>query len=330
MCTAITLQTLQGETFLGRTMDFSYEIQPHVYIVPNNYMWTNPLNNQTMRDTYRFIAMGQQLDGQLGFFDGVNEQGFAAAALYFAGYAQYDRRPAFPGAEQIASYDFLHYILGKCATMEDLRKLLDRTYIIGMADPVTQTVAPLHWIVMDKSKRCMVVEQTERGLELFYNTIGVMANSPGFQWQLTNLRNYMETSPTQTAESYWGTTLLTPFGQAGGTAPLPGGFTSPDRFVRTAYLKTHIPTPKDSAEGIVSCFRIMESVSIPKGAVTTVSNTYDYTKYTAFINTDKQQYFFRPYEDLQTYTTSLSLDTGASEQLTDLGSIQNPANFVKI
>ena len=39
---------------------------------------------------YSFISIGQETDGMLGFFDGVNEQGFAAATLYFDGYANYD------------------------------------------------------------------------------------------------------------------------------------------------------------------------------------------------------------------------------------------------
>ena len=115
----------------------------------------------------------------------------------------------------------------------------------------------------------------------------------------------MQTSPTQTEEISWDNIKLTPFGQAGGTITLPGGFTSPERFVRVAYLKTHIPKPKDSREGVTSCFRIMESVSIPKGAVITNRKTYDYTKYTAFINTNTCEYFYKTYDDLDVFQGSL-------------------------
>ncbi|HBI05138.1 MAG TPA: penicillin amidase, partial [Paenibacillaceae bacterium] len=34
MCTAITLQSIQGENFFGRTMDFSHPIEPGLYIMP--------------------------------------------------------------------------------------------------------------------------------------------------------------------------------------------------------------------------------------------------------------------------------------------------------
>ncbi len=37
MCTAITLQSEQLENFFGRTMDFSYGIDPELFIIPKNY-----------------------------------------------------------------------------------------------------------------------------------------------------------------------------------------------------------------------------------------------------------------------------------------------------
>lgn len=305
MCTAFTLRSRQGETFFGRNMDFSYDIQPHLYIIPKNYEWENSLNMEKIHDVYSFIGIGQELDGDLGFFDGVNEMSFAAAALYFAGYAQYDTWQASGYREQIASIDFLHYILGRCADIGDLRQLLKNLSIVGLEDPVTKTVAPLHWMAVDRSGECVVIEQTDRGMEVIANSIGVMANSPDYRWHKTNLRNYMETTPYQSEEATWGNVRLTPFGQAGGTQTLPGGYTSPERFVRTAYLKSFIPAPQSRMEAVVSCFHVTESVTIPKGAVVTSRNTYDYTKYTAFINTATCEYFFKTYDNIQVGTASL-------------------------
>lgn len=304
MCTAMTLKSHTNELFFGRTMDFSHDIEPQLYITPNSFTWLNSINGKQMQDTYRFIGLGQSMDGLLGFFDGVNEKGFAAAVLYFAGYAVYMDKPNTT-KDPIASIDFLHFILGKCASVSELRKLIKTCAIIGLPDPVTKTVAPLHWIATDRSGACVVIESTVRGIEIIENPIGVMCNSPDFRWHLTNLRNYMEVHPMQTEEVEWNNVSLTPFGQAGGTIPLPGGFTSPERFIRTCYLKSHIPTPIDSTEAINACFHILESVSIPKGAVITNRNTYDYTKYTAFININTCEYFFKTYDDLQIRTANL-------------------------
>lgn len=298
MCTAMTLQSRAKELFFGRNMDFSHAIIPRLYIIPRSYLWYNSLNRHPMRDSYRFIGLGQEADGIWGFFDGVNEKGFAAAALYFSGYAQPDTGSTHKAAQLIASTDFLHYILGRCASVQELPALLKGTRIIGIPDPVTKTIAPLHWIAADRSGACAVIEPTAGGLELLNNPIGIMTNSPNFPWHMTNLRNYVGVSPFQTEEAFWDTIRLTPFGQAGGTTALPGGFTSPERFVRTAYLKAHLPEPKDSKEAIAACFQIMGCVSIPKGAVITSRNTYDYTKYTACINTSTCEYFYKTYDDI--------------------------------
>jgi choloylglycine hydrolase len=279
----------------------------------------NPISN-----CYSFIGIGQALDGITGFFDGVNEEGFAAAALYFAGYAQYNKQFTHLSNQQIASFDFLHYILGRCASIQDLRMVLSNISIVGMPDPVTQTIAPLHWIAVDRTGKCVVVEQTRSGLKLFDNPIGVMANSPDLPWHMTNLRNYMEVSPNQNEEVSWGNIRLGPFGQAGGTTSLPGGYTSPERFVRTSYLKTHVPTPKNANEAIISCFHIMESVSIPRGAVISARNTYDYTKYTAFIDTNKCEYYFKTYDNMQIVKAELFDKHRKIDKISSLGKLARP------
>ena len=196
MCTAMTLQTESKEVIFGRTMDFSHDINPQLYVVPNSYVWYNSLNNRQMKDTYRFIGLGQELDGMFGLFEGVNEKGCVAAALYFAGYAQYDTGCTDKARQSISSIDFLHYILGSCSSVKELPYLLQDISIVGVPDPVTNTVAPLHWITTDRSGACVIVEPTSRGLEIIDNPIGVMANSPDFYWQMINLKLYANFSYT--------------------------------------------------------------------------------------------------------------------------------------
>jgi choloylglycine hydrolase len=319
MCTAITLQSMQGENFFGRTMDFSHSIKPGVYVIPINYEWDSLATRKKYIDIYSFICMGQETDGMLGFFDGVNERGFAAAVLYFAGYAYYDL--PINDKEQIASLDFLHYILGRCSSVDDLRALLKDIYIVGIQDPVTKTTAPLHWIATDKSGKTVVIEQTKTGLEVIDNPIGVMANSPDFNWQITNLRNYMNVSTNQKKEVHWENVSLTPFGQGAGTTQLPGGFTSPERFVRTAFLKTHVQTPKTSSETLMTCFHIINNVFIPKGIVVTDKGADDYTKYIAFMNTNTCEYYFKTYGNNQILRASLWDYNINSEQPIFLGNI---------
>lgn len=330
MCTSFTLQSLQMENMFCRTMDFSYDIEPGFFIIPRNNPWYNPITMKKHNDCYSFIGIGQEADNVLGFFDGVNERGFAAAALYFAGYADYDIPVEDKNKEPIASLDFLHYILGRCASVDELDMILKNICVIGLPDPVTKTAAPLHWIATDKSGKCVVIEQTRNGLEIFDNPIGVMTNSPDFMWHMTNLRNYMELSTIQEKRTCWENVELTPFGQAGGTMLLPGGYTSPERFVRTAFLKTHSQVPKDRVDAIMTCFHIVESVSIPRGIVFTDKGTFDYTKYTAFINTNTCEYYFKTYDNSQIATTRLISDYKNCTHPIYLGNLKRPVTFEKL
>ncbi|MEA5004478.1 MAG: linear amide C-N hydrolase, partial [Christensenella sp.] len=233
MCTALTLQTMQKENFFGRSMDFSYAIDPSIYAVPGGREWRNLLATTAFQNEYSFIGVGQELNGNLTFADGVNEKGFAAATLYFPGYAHYGAISKEAKRPQLAALEVVHYLLGRCSSTDDVQEALAAIEIVSVPDPITNTVAPLHWIVTDRRGRCLVAEQTEQGLRLWDNEIGVLTNSPDFPWHMTNLRNYMSAVPQQHSEVVWGKAKLRPFGNASGTDSLPGGYTPPARFVRT-------------------------------------------------------------------------------------------------
>lgn len=304
MCTSIIYPYSHDKSYFGRTMDFSYPIDTNLYSVSKDYYWSSINKENIYQDQYNFMGIGQEEDDLLVFFDGVNETGFAAAALYFVGYAKYEENPV-PSKSSIAAYDFLHYILGRCSSLNELIQVTKDVTILGIPDPVTQSVAPLHWIATDPSRRCIVIELTESGLSIIENPIGVLTNSPDIMWHNTNLRNYIEVSSEQTNQATWNTSILTPFGQGGGSTLLPGGYTSPARFVRTAFIKSHIEEVDTDMEALMNSFHILESVTIPKGVVLTNKESYDYTKYTAFIQINTQEYYYKTYKNTQIAKVSL-------------------------
>ena len=98
----------------------------------------------------------------------------------------------------------MHYVLGLCASLDDLRELLADITLVGLQDKLTGTVAPLHWIFTDLSGKSLVVEQIKQGLNAYENPVGVLTNSPDFPWQMTNLRSYIGAAPEQTEQADWG------------------------------------------------------------------------------------------------------------------------------
>lgn len=327
MCTAVTLKSPADEIYLGRTMDFSYPLDPELCIIPRNYTWTNTLNTHHIKNRYRIMGIGQQIPPLL-LAEGVNEMGFAAAALYFPGYASYDTVPPMDSSRPpITATELAGFLLGQCASVREASSLLPTLKIAGTEDSVTQSVTPLHWILADKSGSCMAVEKTRNGLQLHNNPVGVLTNSPDFPWHLTNLRNYMNASPVQIEEQTWDGVTLTPFGQGGGSSPLPGGYTPPARFVRTAFLKSNTPLPEDTDQAVNTCFHILESVSLPKGAVITSRDTADYTQYTSFMNLSTGDYYYKTYENSQISAAKISQETGSGPDIVSLGQLNRQSSF---
>lgn len=298
MCTATTLKDTQNNFYFGRNMDFSYPLNPSIFVAGRNYKLHNQSSNIEITNKYRFMGIGQNIPNTV-FVEGVNEMGLAAAVLYFPGYAKYDTFCSTNNSHQycVDSLEVVPFLLGNCKDIEDAYYLLQHTSILGVVDAVTNTVAPLHWIVTDRTGKCMVIENRMDGLYLLDNPIGVLSNSPNFEWHLTNLRNYMDLSSVQDEMQDWGSVVLTPFGQGAGTLGLPGDFTPPSRFVRTAFLKTHTLIPTTQKESITTFFHIMESVTVPKGTVITHRGTSDYTQYTSFIDLQSCEYFFKTYDN---------------------------------
>lgn len=325
MCTAITLNDAQNHHYFGRTMDFSYPLEPSIYSCPKNYILKNSYSSIEIKNKYSFMGIGQKLSHVI-FADGVNEKGVSVATLYFPGFASYPL-PTTPYSKYyIDSLDLVNFLLGNCATVEEAYSLLQSVSIIGVQDSITNSIAPLHWIVTDQTGNCMVIESEKDGLHLFSNPIGVLSNSPNFEWHATNLRNYMNLSPFQFEKTNWNSISLSPFGQGTGGFGLPGDYTPPSRFVRASFLKTHIIPPQTLEESITSFFHIMESVSIPKGIVITQRGTNDYTQYTSFIDLQNSSYYFKTYENSQILYSSFVTST-LENTILEVGKLSDTTSF---
>ena len=75
-------------------------------------------------------------------------------------------------------------------------------------DPRASTV---HWRFADVSGRQVVLEIVDGELHFFENNLGVLTNSPGFEWQLTNLNNYVNLYPGSAQPQSLGNVALRSF-----------------------------------------------------------------------------------------------------------------------
>ena len=83
------------------------------------------------------------------------------------------------------------WVLGNCKTVDEVMESLKQVHVVAI-DPRASTV---HWRFADVSGRQVVLEIVDGELHFFENNLGVLTNSPGFEWQLTNLNNYVNLYP---------------------------------------------------------------------------------------------------------------------------------------
>ena len=142
------------------------------------------------------------------------------------------------------------------------------------------------------------------------------------------LRGEKPCAPEQTEQADWGGFRMEPFGQAAGTSVLPGGYTPPARFVRTAFQKLHMVQPETMQEAVIAGFHILEGVTLPNGVVKTANGTFDYTQYTSMIDLPNKVYYFKTYENPQIIRVDLKPVWASGEQtVRDLGSIHVPIRY---
>jgi choloylglycine hydrolase len=193
-------------------------------------------------------------------------------------------------------------------------------------------VPPVHYIVNDAHGNSVVLEYMEGKLKVHTNPLGVMSNSPTFDWHMTNLSNYVGLSSKNIVKVDLAGKEIKGLGQGSGMLGLPGDFTPPSRFVRAvAFSKTAWPVAKAN-DGVLQAFHILNQFDIPKGAARGIEHgeeVADYTQWTSAADLTNVRYYFRTFAnsrirmiDLKVADLSVSgvrtISTKGEEQIEDM------------
>lgn len=303
MCTSVTFLSKTGDNFLARTMDFAFELDGRPVVIPRRQHFNSDAGGSGYDTQYGFVGAGRNL-GNYILVDGVNEKGLSAAALYFSGEASY-ATALQANKVNIAPHEVLNWLLGNASDCVELKARLDQLNIIDAPVKLLGKSTPLHWIISDKSGECYVLESDHDGMKYMKNPVGVMTNSPDFQWHLKNLSNYTELKPSpHPARSYNGYEI-TSFGPGSGALGMPGDYTSVSRFIRTVFMREY--SDEVSTEQTVNeLSHILNSVEIPKGVKIKQDGSEDYTQYRGYMDMHHLAYYMQPYDNQSIFKVSLT------------------------
>lgn len=264
-CTGITLKSKDNSVIAARTIDWSGTEMENMYtIVPRNYTQQSLLPDNAT-DGMQFISkygyVGLAVEEPQFVVDGTNEAGLSAALFYFPEYGEYQPYNPEYKDRSIADFQLVSWILSQFSTIDQVKEAVKDIRVVSI-DKRAKTV---HWRIVDTTGRVAILEIVD-GVPNFYDSaLGVLTNSPGYPWHMTNLNNYVNLMPGTAGPTKMGAVTLTALGSGSGFLGLPGDFTPPSRFVRAAFLQSYSvqqPTGYDSA---MQAFHILNNFDVPLG-----------------------------------------------------------------
>ena len=307
MCTALSMAAKHH--FFGRNLDLEYGYQETVTVTARNFPFSfrkaAPLPHH-----YAMIGMATVAQGYPLYYEATNECGLSMAGLNFPKSAVY--LPEQAGCDNIAPFEFIPWILGRCADTEQALSSLQRLNLINIPFSQELPLSPLHWIISDKH-RCLVVEPMAQGLRIYENPLGVLTNEPPFDFHLHNLNRYLNlTSEPATDRSGM---ELTAFSNGMGALGLPGDFSSTSRFVKAAFVKHNSVCPDDTESCINQFFHLLSSVAMPRGSVHMGDRKYEITRYSSCCDADTGIYYYTTYENSRISAVDMHLEDLHSDQV---------------
>lgn len=293
MCTAMTYRT--KDFYFGRTLDYDISYGETVAVMPRRF----PISLRHMEKMGEHYAMigAAHIEGDIPlFYDAANEKGLCMAGLNFVGNADY-KKPK-EGMDNVASFEFIPWILGQCATVREARGLLENINLVDTAFSATLPPARLHWIIADKDG-AITVESVREGVKIYDNPTGVLTNNPPFDMQMFCLNHYMNLSAGQPQNHFSKDLPLKEYSRGMGALGLPGDLSSQSRFVRAAFVRAHAVSGDSEIESVSQFFRMMESVGQLRGCCEVGDGKYEITIYTSCCNAAKGIYYYNAYENHQ-------------------------------
>ena len=151
MCTAATYRT--KDFYFGRTLDYEFSYGEEIVITPRNYEFNFQHMGQA-KEYYAIIGMAHVAGDYPLYYDAINEKGIGMAGLNFVGNAVYAE--VTEGKENVASFEFIPWVLRQCATMDEVRALLAKINLVGTPFAEQFPASQLHWIIADENEAITV------------------------------------------------------------------------------------------------------------------------------------------------------------------------------
>ncbi len=243
MCTVVVWSDNGVADVSARNMDWFEDMKTDLWIFPRGIkrvgLDVEGENSLDWVSTYGSVVASVY---GIAAADGVNEKGLGAHTLWLAESEYGSRDNALPGLSVSLWGQF--FLDNFASTAEAVAYAEENPFqIVTLAFSSAGYLAAVHLQLEDDSGDVAIFEYIEGKLEIHHSRdYCVMTNSPIFEEQLENLKNYEE---------------------FGGNTPLPGSTEAADRFVRAAYYLKRLREPASELEAIAGIISVLRNVAQP-------------------------------------------------------------------
>lgn len=316
MCTAVAFKT--EDFYFGRTLDYEFLYPSEVVITPRSF----PLNFRfagEARSHYAMVGMAYVCEDYPLYYDAMNEQGLCMAGLNFAGNAVYGKYKE--NCLNVAQFELIPFVLSRCKDAQEARSLLTNINITDTPFSEDLPASELHWMIADRQK-CITLESTETGIDIYDNPVGVLTNNPPFPYQMVNLSGYMNLSAKPAENRFSDKIELVQYSRGMGAIGLPGDLSSQSRFVRASFAKLNSVLPKGEEESVSQFFHIMDTVKQVEGCCELCDGVYEKTLYTGCCNGDKGIYYYTTYQNRSITAVCMNKENLGADRLVRYSLVQ--------
>ena len=262
-CTGLSLTAADGSYVQARTIEWGNSALKSMYVViprGQSLQSLTPGSEPGLAFKARYGVVGLAVVEERFVAEGINEAGLSAGLFFFPQYGSYESYEAAQSDRTLVDLEVAQWILTQFATIDEVKAAIGDVRIVGL-----EANAVVHWRIGEPSGRQVVLEIVDGVPHFYENEVGVLTNAPGFEWQVTNLNNYVNLRPGDVEPYRMDEKTLRAFGATAGFLGLPGDDTPPSRFVRAAFFRATAPQRATAFATVQECFHLLNNFDVPIG-----------------------------------------------------------------
>lgn len=299
-CTYFFLKAKDGSVVSARSQEFYSRLGAQLQMIPRGtaYVSEAPKDARGLKWKSKYGVVAISALGQKNLLvDAANEKGLYITTLWFADVNYPDIKS---GDAVVDLKNFVAWVAGNFATVEELKAAMARVKIYGQAEKDFNQgqVPPFHWPVTDAGGNSIVLEYLDGHLKIWDNRQnGVLTNEPNLGWHLEHLRFYSNLKAfafpvPELKDDRWSL--------GSDMKGLPGDYTNASRFVRISALKFFAKPPKDVDEALILGIHLINTVDIPYGPqiwIVGQEGLVQFTPWHSFFDHGNLRFYYRTYEN---------------------------------